>query len=185
MQWALTAFVLCSVSLLVVTLTMEQGGQALDHRSGVTLSRGRSLLLRFLLAARTIGVTTGRRIGSASRVAGRRAAVLAVATPQLVRTTVRAGVLPRARRLAARVAVRGRDRTRHLRFEECLQLTGPEWEALNPSPRSALSLAPAPASAGWGSRILTVLELVVVAAAAGGAIALALVAVGMKATHRF
>lgn len=185
MQWVLTALVLCSVSLLVVTLTMEQGGQALDHRTGLTLSRGRSLFLRFLLSARTIGVTTGHRVGSASRVAGRRAALLAVATTQMVRTTVRARVRPSARSLADRVAARGRGRTRPLRFEECLQLTGPQWETSNPSPRSALSLAPVPASTGWVSRMLSVLELVVVVVMAGGAIALAVMAVGLKATHRF
>ena len=183
MEWALTAFVLCSVSLLVVTLTMEHGGHALHHhRSSITL--GRSSLLRFLLAARALASRTGHHLGSAGRAGGSKTIALAVAAGQAMRATIE-GLWPHVRRFASTKAFPGRPKNRALKFEECLLMTGPGQGVTSTVTRSTLSLAPIPAPTSWLSRVVTVFELVVVIAMAGGAIALALIAAGWKAARFF
>jgi hypothetical protein len=183
MQWVITAFVLCSVSLLVVSLTMEQNGEALHHRGGITVSRGVSLLLRLLFAARALAITTGHRLRSGGEAAGKRAMAVAFVSARSIGTTVQTRLRPHARRLVAPTPVRDRPR-RAPRFEECLQVTAPETGVSSALSRGALSLAPVPAGS-WIQRVLSLLALVVAVAAAGGAIALALFAVGWKVARVF
>jgi hypothetical protein len=182
-EWALTAFVLGSVSALVVTLTMEQGGQAIG-RNGFTLSRGRSLLHRALLSTRVLGIGAGRQVRSAGETAVRRVGALTVSLGHAAGVAVRSRVGFRDR-VAATVPRRGaRRKRRSLKFEECLQTTGPEV-GLRGEAGPALSVASLPASTGWFSRALAVFELVAVIAVAGGAIALTVIAVGWKAARLF
>jgi hypothetical protein len=187
MEWALTAVVLCSVSLLVVALTLGQGSQTLEHRSGMTVSAGRSLVVlrHILLSARAVAITAGHRLERAGRIASRRGTALAVAVGRAVQGRVHDGFLARSRRLAAPATARRRARATRLRFEDCLQMTGPMAGASTGASRSTLSLAPLPASGAWLSRLLAALELVVVIAVAGGAIAFALIAAGWKASGLF
>jgi hypothetical protein len=182
MGWALTAVVLSSVSLLVVAVTLEHGSQTVGHRSGVTVSGSRTpILLRVLLSARAAAVTLGHRLGTSGRVAGRQAMALAVAVVQGVRARSRS--VPRARPISGPRLRPRKARTRQVRFEDCLQTTGPELGATVAAP--SLSLTPAPASRGWLSRLVAAVELVVVIALAGGAIAFALIAAGWKASRIF
>ena len=186
MEWALTAIVLGSVSLLVVVLTMGQDNQTVEHRSSLTVSAGRSLLVlrHLLLSGRTVAITTGHRVGRTGRIAWKQVAILAVSVGRGVQARLRDGVFSRSGRLAAPQAARSRSRAKQLRFEDCLQVTGPVPVASGAS-RSTLSLAPMPSSAGWLSRLVAAFELVVVIAVSGGAIALALIAAGWKASHIF
>jgi hypothetical protein len=186
MGWALTAIVLTTVSLLVVALTMEQGSHTMGHRTSLTVSRGPSLLLlrRLLLAARAVALATGHRVGSASRIAWREGSVRAVALGRGVRTSLRAGVRPETR-IAIPGVGRRTARTRQLRFEDCLQMTGPGPGGGSAAAPSILSQGFASASRGWLSRLVAALELVATIAVAGGAIALALIAAGWKASGLF
>jgi hypothetical protein len=185
MEWALTAVVLFSVSMLVVALTMEQSGQAMGHRSSMTVSGGRQLLLRrFLLFARTVAVATGHGLGSAGRVARRQISALVVAVGRAVHSRWRAGILPSGRLATPGILRRGA-RSRQLRFEDCLQMTGPVAGESSVAQQSTPSLALMPAPRGWLSRLVAALELVVVIAVAGGAIAVALIAAGWKASGHF
>jgi hypothetical protein len=182
MGWALTAVVLSSVSLLVVALTMEQGSQALGHRSSMTVTGGRTLLLRILLFARTAAVSAGQHLGRAGRVAWREATASAVAVGHGVRARIHSA--PQTRPVAAPRVRRRRVRGGQLRFEDCLQTTGPEPGRTVAGERTALSLTPAP-SRGWLSRLAAAVELVFVIALAGGAIALTLIAAGWRASRIF
>jgi hypothetical protein len=183
MEWALTAVVLGSVSVLVVTLTMEQHGQALGQRNGFALSRRRIFFLRVLLVARAFGITAGHQARSAAEVALRRLTTLSVSVAHVSRAAVQARLRPRDAAPATAPVRRGLRRTRSLRFEECLQTTGPEF--VHRSEARSLSLASMPASTGWISRAVSMVELVAVIVVAGGAIALALFAVGWRAARLF
>jgi hypothetical protein len=190
MQWVLTAIVLSSVSLLVVTLTMEDG-QALDPRSHGTLSR-RRMLLHLLMVARSLALSAGHVLGTAGRTAAERLLPVAVgaarragAFGRAALTTAEVRFRSRSQQLSGPATASGNGRTRPLRFEHCLQMTGPELTVLDAAPRSTLSLAPLPGRISWLSRALSVFELVFVILAAGGAIALALFAIGWKAARVF
>jgi hypothetical protein len=190
MQWALTAIVLSLVSLLVVTLTMEDG-QAFDPRSHVTISR-RGTLMHLLVAARTFAVSAGHALGIGGRIAAARLFAVAVVVGQRAgdfgrraMTTMEARFRSRGRELAGPPTASGPVRGRQLRFEQCLQMTGPEATVSGGAIHSTLSLARVPRRTGWVSRAQSVVELVLVILAAGGAIALALIAVGWKAARVF
>jgi hypothetical protein len=184
MEWALTAVVLGSVSVLVMTLTMEPRGQALGQRNGFTLSRGRLLLYRVLLATRVLGIAAGRQARSAGEAAGHRLAALSVSVAHGARDTLQVRLRPRHPTPAAAPMRRRRRKARSLRFRDCLQTTGPEFVAGREA-RSTLSLASMPASTSWFSRGVAMFELVAVIVVAGGAIALALFAVGWRAARLF
>ena len=190
MQWVLTAIVLSSVSLLVVTLTMEER-QALDPRSHGTLSRRRTLL-HLLMAARSFALSTGHVLGSAGRTAAERLLPVAVVAARRAGAFGRAALMTaearfrsRWQQLGGQSTASGHGRSRPLRFEQCLQMTGPEPTVLDAAARSTLSLAPMSGRISWLSRALSVLELVFVILVAGGAIALVLFAVGWKAARVF
>jgi hypothetical protein len=187
MEWALTVVVLSSVSLLVVALTMGHGTQTVEHRSSLTVSAGRSLVVlrHLLLNARSVAITTGHRLGRGGRTALRQGGLLAVAVGRGAQARVREGGLSRGRRLAVAPTIQRRARARQLRFEDCLQMTGPVAGESGVAQRSAPSLALMPAPRGWLSRLVAALELVVVIALAGGAIAVALILAGWKASGHF
>jgi hypothetical protein len=187
MEWALTAVVLCSVSLLVVTLTMGQGSHTMEHRSSLTVSAGRSLVVlrHLLLSAGTVAITIGHRLGRAGSLAGRQGAVLSVAVGRGVQTRVHERLVSRSRGFAAPAAAHSRARARQLRFEDCLQMTGPATGESSRQARSTLSLTLLPAPRSWLSRVVAAIELLVVIAVAGGAIAFALIAAGWRASRLF
>jgi hypothetical protein len=175
MQWALTALVLSSVSLLVVTLSIEQGAQAVAHPADIAGSRARfPILRRILLAIAAAGVATGRSAGHIGRAAGQRIHALMQSTIDVIRLE--------RRTLAERRAER-QSRAKSPAFEESAQSTAPEMTGTATVQQPTWWFVPASYEAGWISRVVAMIELVAVIAVTGSAVAVVLLAVGWKATH--
>src|SRR5438132_360536 len=105
MRWVVTGMVLGTVSVLVVTLTVEQIGGTVGDRGGIAVSGVRSLLARLLILVKSLAVRGAAQLSVGSRTAGRRLwAAVSVAWSGI-----------ESRRLAS--ARRPRSRGYRLRFE--------------------------------------------------------------------
>jgi hypothetical protein len=175
MQWVVTAFVLGSVSVLVVVLTIEQDAQALGHRGGIAISTTGSLLLRRALALlRSAAVSSGSHLGRLGRSAAHALGSLMVSAGENLRTRA----VPWVRQAAERA------RRRRLRFTECLIVTGPAVLAGAARP-AKLSLARVPERTGTLDRVLAAVQLAGMILVVGGIIAAAVLALGWKAARLF
>jgi hypothetical protein len=174
MQWVVTAFVLGSVSVLVVVLTIEQDAQTLGHRGGIPLSSAGLLLRRGLALVRSAADSSGNHLGRLGRSAAHALGSLMVSVGEDLRT--------RAVSWAREAAERARHR--QLRFKECLIVTGPGVQAGAARP-AKLSLARMPERTAPLHRVLAAVQLVGVILVAGGIIAAAMIALGWKAARLF